>query len=96
MCSAFPQLFGVFSVRTLGLDADLTPNTERTVCGFVGLTLLFRGLVRLWWYLDLDLLRRVLILMHCMLSFMILLCAWLRALTQRSVRVTGKLTPESF
>ena len=29
------------------------------MCGFVGLKLLFRGLVRLWWYLDLDLLRSV-------------------------------------
>ena len=43
------QLFGVFSVRALGLDADLTPSTERTMCGFKGLTLLFRGLVKLWW-----------------------------------------------
>ena len=73
------QLFGVLSVKALGLDADLTPSTERTVCGFVGLTLLFRGLVRLCWYLDLDLLKSVFILtmdvlMNCLLSFMILLC----------------------
>ena len=46
------------SVRALGLDADLTPNTERTVCGFVGLTLLFRRLIRFGWYIDLDLLKR--------------------------------------
>ena len=49
------------------------------MCGFVGLTLLFRGLAKLWWYLDLSLLKRVLILtmdvlMNCLLSFMILLC----------------------
>ena len=69
-----PQLFGVLSVRALGLDADLTPSTERTMRG-----LLFRGLVRLCWLLDLDLLMRVLILavdvlVNCLLSFMILLC----------------------
>ena len=57
-----PQLLGVFSVRTLGLDADLTPCTERTMCGFMGLTFLFLGLVRLWWHLDLNMLKRVLIL----------------------------------
>ena len=57
-----PQPFRVFCVKALGLDADLTPNTERTMCGFVGMTLLFRGLIRLWWYLDLDLLIRVLII----------------------------------
>ena len=48
------QLFGSFFVRALGLDADLTPCTEKTMCGFRGLTFLFRGLVRLWWHLDLD------------------------------------------
>ena len=32
------------------------------MCGFMGLTLLFRGLVRLWWHLYLDLLMCVLIL----------------------------------
>ena len=56
------QLFGVFSVRALGFDADFTPSTERTMCSFMGLTLLFRGLVRLWWHLYLDLLMCVLIL----------------------------------
>ena len=56
------QLFGVFSVRTLGLDADLTPCTEKTMCGFMGLTFLFRGLARLWWHLDLNMLKRVLVL----------------------------------
>ena len=73
------QLFGMFSVRALGLDADLTPGTERTLCGFMGLTLLFRGLVRLWWHLHLDLLECVLILtmdilLNSLLSFMVLLC----------------------
>ena len=29
------------------------------MCGFVGLTFLFRGLVRLWRYLDLHMLERV-------------------------------------
>ena len=42
-----PQLFGVLSVKALGLDANLTPSTGGTECGFVGLTLLFRGLVTL-------------------------------------------------
>ena len=56
------QLFGVFSFRALGLDADLTPGTERTMCGFMGLTLLFRRLVTLWWHLYFDLLMCVLIL----------------------------------
>ena len=51
-----------FSVKALGFDADLTPRTERTMCGFMGLTFLFRGLVRLWRYLDLHTLKRVLIL----------------------------------
>ena len=31
------------------------------MCGFMGLTFLFRGLVRLWRYLDLHMLKRVLI-----------------------------------
>ena len=49
------------------------------MCGFMGLTLLFRGLVRLWWHLYLDLLKCVLILtMYILLSslllFVILLC----------------------
>ena len=72
-------LFGVLSVRALGLDADLTPCTERTMCDFMGLTLLFRGLVRLWWHLELDVLKRVLILtmdilLNSLLSFIVLLC----------------------
>ena len=57
-----PQLFGVFSVRTLGLDEDLTPCTERTMCSFMGLAFLFRGLVRLWRSIDLHMLKRVSIL----------------------------------
>ena len=49
------------------------------MCGFMVLTLLFRGLVRLWWHLHLDLLMRVLILtmdisLNSLLSFVILLC----------------------
>ena len=32
------------------------------MCGFMALTFLFRGLVRLWWHLDLNMLKRVLIL----------------------------------
>ena len=56
------QLFGVFSFRALRYDAYLTPCTELTVCGVVGLTFLFPRLVRLWWHLDLDMLKRGLIL----------------------------------
>ena len=47
---------------SLGLDADLTPRTERTMCGSMVLTFLFRGLVRLWRYLDLRVLICVFIL----------------------------------
>ena len=69
-------MFRVSSVWAPGLDADLAPSTERTMCGFVGLTLLFRGLVRIWWHL--DLLKCVLnltmdILMNCSLPFMVVL-----------------------
>ena len=53
------HLFGVFSIRTLALDADLTPCTKRTMCGFMGLKFLFRGLARLWKYLDLHMINRV-------------------------------------
>ena len=95
-----PQRFRVFCVKAFGLDADLTPNTERTMCGFVGMTLLFRGLIRLWWYLDLDLLIRVLILtMDVLLSSLIslmTLCAWLKARSQYSLRITGQVIPESL
>ena len=49
------------------------------MCDFMGLTLLFRGLVRLWWHLELDVLKRVLILtmdilLNSLLSFIVLLC----------------------
>ena len=75
----FPAVWCVCSVRVLGFDADLTPGTERRMCGFMGLTLLVRGLVKLWWHLYLDLLRRVLFLtmdisLNSLLSFVILLC----------------------
>ena len=73
------QLFRVSSVWALGLDANLATRTKRTMCGFVGLTVFFRGLVKFWWYLDLDLLKRVLILtvdilVSCLLSFMFVVC----------------------
>ena len=64
----------------LALNANLAPNTKKTMCGFVGLTLLFRKLVIGWWYLDLHLLKCVLILtvgflVSCSLSFKLMLCS---------------------
>ena len=73
------QLFRESSVWALGLDANLAPRTKRTMCAFVGLTLLFRRLVIGWWYLDLHLLKCVLILtvdilVSCSLSSKLVLC----------------------
>ena len=64
-----PQLCSVLSVRVLGLDAVFTPGTERTMCGLMGLTFFFRGLLRLWWHLYLDLLMRVLIFTGHLVEF---------------------------
>ena len=91
----------MLSVRVLGLDADLTPSTERTVCGFMGLTLLFRRLIRFWWYLDLDLLKRVLILTMDVPDELFAFSHDRAVLGSRLspnilFRMTGNLIPESF
>ena len=53
MCSVSTTCFVCLPSGLLALTQTTHQERKGTMCGFVGLTLLFRRLVRFWWHLDL-------------------------------------------